>query len=222
MGCQFSAICKVVAQPVGNHCFPSTPCAGRGAVLGGIPRLLPSGVLALSPYATKMDRSLLLADIQKQELDRRHQAEIEKRKLDWKALSIDRKKWWEEWQAEFGETRQRQRSTQGSSSSGSGGGRAPSPALPCPGPEIISPISRNRPCPAGPTTRANRSKTSRPNPPIRGLRRNSRRRRPPTRHHRKPVGRSAAARRNVGRTGVTSRGSERVRRSRCIICALSR
>jgi hypothetical protein len=77
-----------------------------------------------------MDRSLLLADIQKQELDRRHQAEIEKRKLDWRALSIDRKKWWEEWQAEFGETRQRQRSTQGSSSSGSGGGRAPSPALP--------------------------------------------------------------------------------------------
>jgi hypothetical protein len=24
MGCQFSAICKVVAQPVGNHLFPVT------------------------------------------------------------------------------------------------------------------------------------------------------------------------------------------------------
>jgi hypothetical protein len=32
---------------------PSTPCAGAGAVLGGIPRLLRSGVLALSACTTK-------------------------------------------------------------------------------------------------------------------------------------------------------------------------
>jgi hypothetical protein len=61
MGCQFPAICKVVARRVGKHLFPTTPCAGAVAVLGGIPRLLRSGVLVLSPYATKMGVSLLLA-----------------------------------------------------------------------------------------------------------------------------------------------------------------
>jgi hypothetical protein len=61
MGCRFSSIGKMVAQLSGNTRFPTTPCAGRGAVFRGIPRLLRSGVLALSPYATKMGRSLLLA-----------------------------------------------------------------------------------------------------------------------------------------------------------------
>jgi hypothetical protein len=61
MGCRFSSIGKLVAQLSGNTRFPTTPCAGREAVFRGIPRLLRSGVLALSPYATKMGRSLLLA-----------------------------------------------------------------------------------------------------------------------------------------------------------------
>ena len=68
-------------------------------------------------------------DIQKEDLDRRHAQEIEKQKLDWKALSIERKKLWDEWKAEFGETQRRQRTDQGSSS-GSGDSRARSPAPP--------------------------------------------------------------------------------------------
>ena len=68
-------------------------------------------------------------DIQKEDLDRRHAQEIEKQKLDWKALSIERKKLWDEWRAEFGETQRRQRTDQGSSS-GSGDSRARSPAPP--------------------------------------------------------------------------------------------
>jgi hypothetical protein len=54
MSCQFSAVCKVVAQLVGNHLFPVNAVRRlRRAVFGGIPRLLRSGVLVMSPYATK-------------------------------------------------------------------------------------------------------------------------------------------------------------------------
>jgi hypothetical protein len=65
-------------------------------------------------------------DIQKQDLDRRHALEIEHQKADWRGLSAERKKLWEEWYAEFGQARERSRTDRGS------GGRsdsvAPSPA----------------------------------------------------------------------------------------------
>jgi hypothetical protein len=61
MSCQFPAICKVVARPVRKHLFPVNAVRRLRAVFGGIPRLLPSGVLVLSAYATKIGRSLLLA-----------------------------------------------------------------------------------------------------------------------------------------------------------------
>ncbi len=70
-------------------------------------------------------------DIQKDDLDRRHAREIEEQKLGWKTLSAERKRLWEEWHAEFGQTQGRQRTDRGSSDQGSGGnGRAPSPAPP--------------------------------------------------------------------------------------------
>ena len=61
MSCQFPAICKVVARPVRKHLFPVNAVRRLRAVFGGIPQLLPSGVLVLSAYATKIGRSLLLA-----------------------------------------------------------------------------------------------------------------------------------------------------------------
>jgi hypothetical protein len=65
-------------------------------------------------------------DIQKQELDRRHAQEIDKQKLDWKALSIERKRLWDEWRAAF-DIPARRRSTQGSSDSGDSRARSPAP-----------------------------------------------------------------------------------------------
>ena len=71
-------------------------------------------------------------DLQKEHLDRRHAQEIEQQKAEWRGLSTERKKLWEEWYAEFGISRGRGRTDQGSGSqagSGSGGDtRGPSPA----------------------------------------------------------------------------------------------
>ena len=68
-------------------------------------------------------------DLQKQELDRRHAQEIEKQRLDWKALSIERKRLWDQWQAEFEDADRKRRAGQGSQG---GDGRARSPAPPRP------------------------------------------------------------------------------------------
>jgi uncharacterized protein YhaN len=62
-------------------------------------------------------------DIQKQALDQRHAQEIAAQKLEWKALSVERKSLWAQWEQEFG-PRQTQRQGQGSGSS-SGDGQAP-------------------------------------------------------------------------------------------------
>jgi hypothetical protein len=67
-------------------------------------------------------------DIQKQALDQRQEQEITTQKIEWNALSIERKRLWAEWEQEFGP---RQRQTQGSGSGSSSGDRqAPSPARP--------------------------------------------------------------------------------------------
>ena len=63
-------------------------------------------------------------DIQKQALDLRHQREAAVQKQEWQALSIERKRLWAQWEAEFG-PRPRQRQSQGS---GSGDSRRQSPA----------------------------------------------------------------------------------------------
>lgn len=60
-------------------------------------------------------------DIQKQALEQRHAREIATQKAEWKALSIERKRLWAQWETEFG---QRQRQGQGSGSS-SGDRQAP-------------------------------------------------------------------------------------------------
>ena len=62
-------------------------------------------------------------DIQKQALDQRHAQEIAAQKLEWTALSVERKSLWAQWEQEFG-PRQTQRQGQGSGSS-SGDGHAP-------------------------------------------------------------------------------------------------
>jgi hypothetical protein len=64
-------------------------------------------------------------DIQKHALDQRHHREITAQKFEWQALSIERKRLWQQWEAEFGQ-RPRQRTDQGSS--GRSDSRAPSPA----------------------------------------------------------------------------------------------
>lgn len=66
-------------------------------------------------------------DIQKQALDQRQAQEIAAQKMEWKALSIERKRLWAQWEAEFG-PRQTQRQAQGSS--GQSDTQAPSPARP--------------------------------------------------------------------------------------------
>jgi hypothetical protein len=59
----FPAICKVVARLVGKHLFSVNAAAQAEAPFSAEFReFLRSGVLALSPYATKMVRSLLLAE----------------------------------------------------------------------------------------------------------------------------------------------------------------
>jgi hypothetical protein len=68
-------------------------------------------------------------DIQKQALDMRHEREIAAQKHEWQALSIERKRLWQQWEAEFG-PRVRRRQSQGSSSGDSGDTRAPAPRRP--------------------------------------------------------------------------------------------
>ena len=65
-------------------------------------------------------------DIQKQDLQARHDREIAAQKTEWNALSIERKRLWTEWEAEFG-ARQRQTQRHGS---GSSAGTAQAPARP--------------------------------------------------------------------------------------------
>ena len=67
---------------------------------------------------------------------------------EWKALSVERKRLWDEWRAEFGETPRRQRTDQGSSS-GSGDSRAPSAPRPK---DHFSDPAEQRPCPSNPKT----------------------------------------------------------------------
>jgi hypothetical protein len=55
----------------------------------------------------------------------RHEREVAAQKMEWQALSIERKRLWQQWAAEFGQ-RPRQRQSQGSG--GRGDARAPSPA----------------------------------------------------------------------------------------------
>jgi Relaxase/Mobilisation nuclease domain len=52
-------------------------------------------------------------DIQKQDLYCQHQRDIARQKAEWSALSIERKRLWAAWEAEFG-VRQRQKTDQGS------------------------------------------------------------------------------------------------------------
>jgi len=69
-------------------------------------------------------------DIQKQVLTQRHDREIAAQKTEWQALSIERKRLWAQWEAEFGQ-RQTQRQGQGSGSgSGKGSGDRQAPARP--------------------------------------------------------------------------------------------
>ena len=63
-------------------------------------------------------------DIQKQALDHRQAQEIERQKQEWRALSTERKKLWDEWREEFG-VRQRQQRTGAGSQGGGGTARAP-------------------------------------------------------------------------------------------------
>ena len=64
-------------------------------------------------------------DIQKQALDQRQDHEVAAQKIEWNALSIERKRLWAQWEAAFGP---RQRQNQGSS--GGGNGEAPAPRQP--------------------------------------------------------------------------------------------
>jgi Relaxase/Mobilisation nuclease domain len=54
-------------------------------------------------------------DLQKQALDQRHAQQIAAQKAEWSALSVERKRLWQEWEQEFG-PRQTQRQGQGSGS----------------------------------------------------------------------------------------------------------
>jgi hypothetical protein len=64
-------------------------------------------------------------DIQKQALEQRQEGEIATRKAEWNALSIERKRLWAQWEAEFG-PRQRQTQRQGSGSGSGSHGSTPS------------------------------------------------------------------------------------------------
>ncbi len=63
-------------------------------------------------------------DIQKAALELRHAQEIAAQKQEWRALSADRKKLWDEWRQEFGVRQRAQRTGTGSQGSGDNG-RAP-------------------------------------------------------------------------------------------------
>ena len=63
-------------------------------------------------------------DIQKQALDQRHERETAVEKSEWQALSIERKRLWQEWEAEFG-PRPRQRQTRGEGSGSRSGDHTP-------------------------------------------------------------------------------------------------
>jgi hypothetical protein len=61
-------------------------------------------------------------DIQKEALDQKHEHEIERQKQDWRDLSTERQKLWDEWREEFG-VRERQRQTARSGQGGDSRGR---------------------------------------------------------------------------------------------------